>query len=76
ASLTLAGAKQAVEVQFSKEEGKIELTAEQIAKAGVGIETAGAAAVQAGVQFPGEIRFNEDRTAHVVPRLAGVAESV
>jgi membrane fusion protein, heavy metal efflux system len=26
--------------------------------------------------MPGEVRFNEDRTAHVVPRLAGVVESV
>jgi cobalt-zinc-cadmium efflux system membrane fusion protein len=28
------------------------------------------------VQLPGEIRFNEDRTAHIVPRLPGVADSV
>lgn len=76
ASIALPGAKQPVEVRFSKEEGKIELTPEQIAKAGVGMDVAGGAAVQAGVQFPGEIRFNEDRTAHVVPRLAGVVESV
>nr|WP_311530190.1 efflux RND transporter periplasmic adaptor subunit [uncultured Ralstonia sp.] len=76
ATVTLADAKQPVVVRFSKEEGKIELNPEQIAKAGVAVEVAGSAAVQAGVQFPGEIRFNEDRTAHVVPRLAGVVESV
>ena len=28
------------------------------------------------MQLPGEIRFNEDRTAHIVPRLPGVVESV
>ncbi|WP_448671839.1 hypothetical protein, partial [Escherichia coli] len=25
---------------------------------------------------PGEIRFNEDRTAHIVPRLPGIVDSV
>ncbi|ESH88040.1 hemolysin D [Cupriavidus sp. HPC(L)] len=54
----------------------IALTDEQIQRAGIIIETAGPATIQSGLQFPGEIRFNEDRTAHVVPRLAGVAESV
>lgn len=54
----------------------IALTDEQIQRAGIAIETAGPATIQSGLQFPGEIRFNEDRTAHVVPRLAGVAESV
>ncbi|WP_024973240.1 efflux RND transporter periplasmic adaptor subunit [Ralstonia pickettii] len=76
ASVTLPDSKQPVEVRFSKEEGKIELTSEQVSKAGIGVDVAGNAAVQASVQFPGEIRFNEDRTAHVVPRLAGVVESV
>ncbi|MBL3076250.1 biotin/lipoyl-binding protein, partial [Klebsiella pneumoniae] len=28
------------------------------------------------VQLSGEIKFNEDRTAHVVPRVGGVVESV
>lgn len=54
----------------------IALTDEQIQRAGITIETAGPATIDSGLQFPGEIRFNEDRTAHVVPRLAGVAESV
>ncbi|MBR7559578.1 efflux transporter periplasmic adaptor subunit, partial [Mycobacterium tuberculosis] len=35
AAITLADAKQPVEVRFSKEEGKIELNPDQIAKAGV-----------------------------------------
>jgi cobalt-zinc-cadmium efflux system membrane fusion protein len=28
------------------------------------------------ISFPGEIRFDEDRTAHVVPRVPGVVEAV
>jgi len=64
--------------QFSwvKEEGKIELTDQQITKTGVTTQTANAAHIRSIVTLPGEIRFNEDRTSHVVPRLAGVVESV
>ena len=76
ANVTLPGSSSPLAVRLSKEEGKIELTADQLAKTGVVVQTAGSAKVQAGVQFPGEIRFNEDKTAHVVPRLAGVVESV
>ncbi|MGH8787331.1 MAG: efflux RND transporter periplasmic adaptor subunit [Cupriavidus necator] len=75
-TVTLPGEKSPLVARLSKEEGKIELTAEQVKKAAIGIEVAGPAKVQSGLQFPGEIRFNEDRTAHVVPRLAGVVESV
>ena len=72
----LPGEKAPLVAKLSKEEGKIELTAEQVTKAAIGVQVAGPAKVQSGLQFPGEIRFNEDRTAHVVPRLAGVVEAV
>lgn len=58
------------------EERLVKLTDEQWKKAGIAVEAAGAAKLQAVAEFPGEIRFNEDRTAHVVPRLAGVVEQV
>ncbi|MBB5370700.1 MULTISPECIES: efflux RND transporter periplasmic adaptor subunit [unclassified Janthinobacterium] len=57
-------------------EGRLELTAAQIQAAGVTIAEAGPARIKTTVSLPGEIRFNEDRTAHVVPRLAGVVEAV
>src|SRR5256885_16000548 len=44
--------------------------------AGVRLPGAGPTPVRSVLQLPGEIRFNEDRTAHVVPRVAGIAESV
>ncbi len=59
-----------------REEGKIELTKEQVDASAIGIEKAAPARIRTSQQLPGEIRFNEDRTAHVVPRLAGVVESV
>lgn len=56
--------------------GLIAMTPEQIANANLVLRTAGPGRIRSTVQFPGEIRFNEDRTAHVVPRVAGVAEAV
>jgi cobalt-zinc-cadmium efflux system membrane fusion protein len=61
---------------FSREEGKIALSAEQIKDAGIAIKTAAAASLNSSLQLPGEIRLNEDRTAHIVPQVAGVVESV
>ena len=54
----------------------VELTAAQIEAADIAVAIAGAATLQAVAQFPGEIRFDEDRTAHVVPRAGGVVEGV
>lgn len=56
--------------------GRIAMTPEQIRNAGLSIASAGPGRIRSTVEFPGEIKFNEDRTAHVVPRVAGVAESV
>lgn len=56
--------------------GLIPMTPEQIRNANLGIAKAAPGKIRSAVEFPGEIRFNEDRTAHVVPRVAGVAESV
>lgn len=58
------------------DERSVNLTEDQVKKAGIAVQAAGPAKLQAAAEFTGEIRFNEDRTAHVVPRLAGVAEQV
>lgn len=68
--------KESFVLSFSKEEGKVELSEAQIRGSGVTLQTAGAARIQSALQLPGEIGFNEDRTAHVVPRVAGVVEVV
>jgi|TARA_Y100000815_G_scaffold120362_1_gene108621 cobalt-zinc-cadmium efflux system membrane fusion protein len=57
-------------------EGEIELSEEQIRAAGIQLSKAGPAEIGSSVSLPGELRFDEDRTAHVVPRVAGVVESV
>ncbi|MFL6678962.1 MAG: efflux RND transporter periplasmic adaptor subunit [Burkholderiaceae bacterium] len=55
---------------------QVKLSEAQIRKANIGVEAVGQGAIQSVSPFPGEVHFNEDRTAHVVPRLAGVAEAV
>lgn len=62
--------------EHDEEEGQLHLTAEQIRAAGVQLATAGPRTLGTAISFPGEIRFDEDRTAHVVPRVPGVVESV
>ncbi|KAB2964852.1 MAG: efflux RND transporter periplasmic adaptor subunit [Zoogloea sp.] len=57
-------------------EGEVALSDAQIKEAGLEIERSGPARIRSFLPLPGEIRFNEDRTAHVVPRVAGVVESV
>lgn len=61
---------------YSQEEGRVSMTDEQLKQNGVQIMTAGPARIKTSLQLIGEIRLNEDSTVHVVPRLAGIVESV
>ena len=70
------GEKHAHEGEHEDDEGLLKFDAERTKTAGVTLAEAGPAAIGSSLQLPGEIRFNDDRTAHVVPRVAGVAESV
>ena len=54
----------------------IVLSDEQVQAAGIQIDSVSAASIKNVRSLPGEIHFNEDRTARVMPRLAGVVESV
>jgi cobalt-zinc-cadmium efflux system membrane fusion protein len=66
----------AAKTETKHDDRLVKLTVEQTRAASIGIAPAGPAKLQSSQEFQGEIRFNEDRTGHVVPRLAGVAESV
>ncbi|HKT98490.1 MAG TPA: efflux RND transporter periplasmic adaptor subunit [Paraburkholderia sp.] len=61
---------------YSRSDGAVALSPGQTGAAGIGLATAGPAQIGQTIQVPGEIRFNEDLTAHVVPRVAGVVERV
>jgi len=61
----------------SEENGKtVTLSEAQIKAAGIRVLAADSAMIRVASQLPGEIRFNDDRTAHIVPRVAGVVQSV
>jgi len=57
-------------------EAEVELSETQILAAGISLATAQPAQIQSAIELPGEITFNQDRTAQVVPRLSGVVEAV
>ena len=76
AAIAAQTANAAYRFTLVQEEGKVNLSDAQIQAAAIAIDKAAPARIRTIVQLPGEIRFNEDRTAHVVPRLAGVVESV
>lgn len=54
----------------------VKLDDAQVKAAGIVLAIAAPARIGTAITLPGEIRFNEDRTAHVVPKLAGVVVSV
>jgi cobalt-zinc-cadmium efflux system membrane fusion protein len=61
---------------FSQTDGAIALSSEQIKTNRIEISRAGPAQVTNRIRLPGEIRLDEDHTAHVVPRVAGIVERV
>ncbi len=69
------GKKKPGDHEGAKEAG-IPMSDAQIRAAGIAMQAADAAIIRNLSILPGEIRFNEDRTAHVVPRLAGVVQGV
>lgn len=54
----------------------VRLTDAQIDSAGITLLKAGPQTIRTSVTLPGEIRFNEDRTAQVVPLLGGIVQAV
>ncbi|WP_347815580.1 efflux RND transporter periplasmic adaptor subunit [Pseudomonas sp. GD04042] len=61
---------------YTKREGMLEISSEQMKAAGIELAQAQPRTLGSMISLPGEIRFDEDHTAHVVPRAAGVVESV
>lgn len=76
ASVAVQTPKEPYLFSFSQQEGKVNMTDSQIQAASISLDTSVPATIRSALQFPGEIKFNEDRTAHIVPRAAGVVESV
>ena len=77
--------KVAVDVQFGNKpysftyeqiEARVSMTDQQVEQGGIEMLTSGPARIKSTLQLIGHISFNEDRVVYVVPRLAGVVESV
>lgn len=60
---------------YEQIEARVSMTDQQLKQNNVEVLAAGPARIKSALQLIGEIRFNEDRMVHVVPRLAGVVES-
>ncbi len=62
--------------EYAQIEGKVQLAAEQLASAGIVIDSVGPRMMVTTVALPGEVKADETRLAHVVPRLSGVVVAV
>ena len=49
----------------------VRLSSDQLAASDIRIAEAGPAAIDSGIELPGEVRPNGDRLAHIVPRFPG-----
>lgn len=68
---------QAYRWAYEQAEGRVRMDDATAKSAGISVKTAGPMKIRSTLQLSGEIQFNQDRVAHVVPRLAGaVARSV
>jgi cobalt-zinc-cadmium efflux system membrane fusion protein len=71
-SVSAERAGQTYRWSYDQEEGRVRMSDAAAQGAGIAVQTAGPAKIRSTLQLSGEIQFNQDRVAHVVPRLAGV----
>lgn len=57
---------------YDQEEGRVRMDDQTAAKAGIEVRAAGPAKIRSMLELQGEIQFNRNRMANVVPQLAGV----
>lgn len=74
--VTATHASRPYEWSYEQIEGKVRLGPAQVASAGLVIATAGPVTMQTTLELPGEVKADDTRVAHVVPRLPGVVLSV
>ncbi|MGH8564037.1 MAG: efflux RND transporter periplasmic adaptor subunit [Gammaproteobacteria bacterium] len=62
--------------EYTQVEGRVQLSHEALQSSGIETMTAGPASIKALLELPGEIKLDQNRLAHVVPRFAGVVTAV
>ena len=70
------GADEKAAGHAAAEPGLVPFTDAQIVAAEISVRAAVAVRLDTFIRMPGEIKFNEDRTAHVTPRVDGIVEQV
>lgn len=75
-TITAEHANKAHRFSYEQIEARIGMSEVQMKNNGLEVATVGPARIKTALQLQGEIRLNEDRTVHVVPRLSGLVESV
>jgi len=75
-SLLVVTASREFGFKLARADGVIELTSGQLASSGITLAKAEPATITQSFVLPGEIKFDEDQTAHIVPRVAGIVEKV
>ena len=61
---------------YSQVEGRVHLDAASLQSAGITVEMAGPASIESVLKLPGTIEFDQNRLAHVVPRVGGIVVDV
>lgn len=61
---------------FEQVEARVMMSSAQLTRSGVDVHTAGPVTIRSGLALIGEVRANDERQVHVVPRAAGIAEQV
>jgi cobalt-zinc-cadmium efflux system membrane fusion protein len=62
--------------EYSQVEGRVDMAPETAQSAGIEIKTAGPVKMKTILELPGEVGLNQNKVAHVVPRLSGVVTEV
>lgn len=75
-SITAENAGKTHQFKFDQVEARVAMSDEQLKNNGVQVASVGPARIKTALHLQGEVRLNDDRTVHVVPRLTGVVESV
>ena len=75
-TITAEHAGKARQFAYEQIEFRVAISDAQLQSSGVQVAAVGPARIKTALQLQGEVRLNEDRTVHVVPRLSGLVESV
>ena len=57
-------------------EEEVRLTESELEEFGIELSTAGPGEIRDAIELPGEVRANEDKLAHIVPRFPGIVKEV